>query len=104
MGAAALEGAGPRAPVLGDGRGGVETAPPSQDHLGRDAEEQVVVAPPYLQQQRGLGQHGLLQLTRVGQGPPVDLDDDVAILDTSSANGRERRSQLIPERPGPGSL
>ena len=81
-----------------------ETAPPSQDHLGRDAEEQVLIAAPHLQQQGGLGQHGLLQLARVGQGPPVDLDDDVSILDAPPANGRERRSQLIPERPGPGCL
>ena len=78
--------------------------PPSQDHLGCDAEEQVIIAPPHLQQQGRLGQHGLLKLARVGQGPPVDLDDDVAILDTSPANGRERRSQLVPERPAPGRL
>lgn len=85
--------------------GGVgEMALPSQDHLGCDAEEQVVVATPHLQQQGRLGQHSLLQLARVGQGPPVDLDNDVSILDAPPANRRERWSQLIPERLGPGCL
>lgn len=77
--------------------------PPSQDDLGHDAEEQVVVAPSHLQQQRGLGQDGFLQLARVGQRAPVDLDDDVAILDAPSANRRDTWSQHRPERPGPGS-
>lgn len=63
-------------------------APASQDHFGHDAEEQVVVPPPHLQQQRGLAQDGLLQLARVCQGTPVDLDNDVAILDAPSANRR----------------
>lgn len=62
----------------------------SQDHLGHDAEQEVIVSPPHLQQQRGLGQHGLLQLARVRQGAPVDFDDDVAILDAAPAKGQTR--------------
>ena len=48
----------PQARALGGG----EAAPASQDHLRCDVKEQVIVPPPHLQQQRGLSQHGLLQL------------------------------------------
>lgn len=77
-----------------------EVASPSQDHLRRDVKQQVVIPPPYLQQQWGLGQHRLLQLTRVCQRAPVDLDDDVAILDAPSAKRRDTWSPQ-PIRPGP---
>lgn len=40
-----------------------EGAPPSQNHLRRDAEQDVIIPPPHLQQQRGLRQDSLLQLT-----------------------------------------
>lgn len=77
--------------ALARGTGGMR---PSHDHLGCDAEEEVVVPPPHLQQERRLGQHGLLQLTRVRQRTPVDLDDDVTILDAASLRRRIRRNLL----------
>lgn len=45
--------------MLGDRE---EVPSPSQNHLGRDVEEEVVIPPPDLQQQGRLGQHGLLKL------------------------------------------
>lgn len=80
---------------------GAWEGPASQDHLGRDAEEKVIIPPPHLQQQGRLRQHGLLQLAGVGQRTPVDLDDDVAILDAPSADRRDTWSPTAPPGPGP---
>lgn len=85
--ATALDGTSRPAPVPGCRLWHAATwggAPCSQDHLGRDAEQEVIIPPPHLQQQRGLRQDGLLQLARVHQRAPVDLDDDVAILNAPS--------------------
>lgn len=63
--AAALDGTSRLAPVPGCRLWYSATwggAPPSQDHLGRDAEQEVIIPPPHLQQQRGLRQDRLLQL------------------------------------------
>lgn len=63
-GTVAPEGSAGLAAVPGRGlwRSATGQAAASQDHLGRDAEEEVVIPPTHLQQQGRLGQHGLLQL------------------------------------------
>lgn len=63
-GTVAPEGSAGLAAVPGRGlwRSATGQAAASQDHLGRDAEEEVVIPSTHLQQQGRLGQHGLLQL------------------------------------------
>lgn len=58
----------------------------SHHHLRRDAKEEIIIPPPHLQQEWGLIQDCLLQLTGVHQGAPIDFDNDVAIFDAASDN------------------